>query len=234
MNPKIRSENSDTPSRRRSKPLMTENLVGKRIADALGTRNLNWLAAETGISDSTLSGYVQSGIAKADNAVTIAKALGCSVDWLLTGKEATGGKLAQVDEDDEVVEVEEIDLAYGLGGTYADGPVEVRLHRMARSFVESITTTPAKSLTIARGLGDSMAPTLQDGDMVIIDRSQRTIREQDALWAMTIGDIAMIKRLRIRGERVTILSDNDRVPLDEAHHEEIRIVGRVIFIGRKL
>lgn len=155
---------------------------------------------------------------------------GVDATYVLTGVHA--GSAPEPPED--VVEVEEIDLVYGLGGTYADGPVEVRLHRMARSFVESITSTPAKSLTIARGLGDSMAPTLQDGDMVIIDRSQRTIREQDAIWAMTIGDIAMIKRLRIRGERVMILSDNERVPLDEAHHEEIRIVGRVIFIGRKL
>lgn len=150
---------------------------------------------------------------------------GVDATYVLTGQHA--GTSTEPPNDD-VVEVEEIDLVYGLGGTYADGPVEVRFHRIARSFVESITSTPAKLLTIARGLGDSMAPTLMDGDMVIIDRSQRNVREQDAIWAMTIGDIAMIKRLRIRGERVMILSDNERVPLDEAHHEEIRIVGRVI------
>lgn len=155
---------------------------------------------------------------------------GVDATYVLTGQRTD---VAEADDQD-MVEIEEIDLAYGLGWTYADVHVEVRQHRVARAFLESITSTPAKMLTIARGLGDSMTPTLQDGDMVIIDRSQRTIREQDAIWAMTIGDIAMIKRVRIRGERVMILSDNERVPLDEAHHEEIRIVGRVIFIGRKL
>lgn len=89
-------------------------------------------------------------------------------------------------------------------------------------------------LTIARGMGDSMMPTLHDGDMVIIDRSQRTVRDQDAIWALTVGDIAMIKRLRVKADRVLLLSDNDRVPPDEATPDEINIVGRVIFIGRRI
>jgi phage repressor protein C with HTH and peptisase S24 domain len=70
--------------------------------------------------------------------------------------------------------------------------------------------------------------------MVLIDRAQRTVREQDAIWALTVGDIAMIKRVRVRGETVHILSDNDRVPPDLAHFEEVNVVGRVIFIGRKV
>jgi len=75
---------------------------------------------------------------------------------------------------------------------------------------------------------------MQDGDIVLIDRSIRTIREQDAIWALTVGDIAMIKRVRVKGPMVSILSDNERVPPDEAHFEEVNVVGRVVFIGRKL
>jgi phage repressor protein C with HTH and peptisase S24 domain len=102
-----------------------------------------------------------------------------------------------------------------------------------RAFIESITLSPPSSLTWSRGRGDSIAPTISDNDLVLIDRSQRTLREQDAIWALTIGDMAMVKRLRVRGEKVTILSDNDRVPPDDAHPDEVNIVGRVIFIGRR-
>lgn len=77
-----------------------------------------------------------------------------------------------------------------------------------------------------------MEPTLRNGDMLIIDRSERQVRDQDELWAFTIGEIGMIKRLRIRGEKVTILSENPHVPDDYAHPDEINVVGRVIFIGR--
>lgn len=134
----------------------------------------------------------------------------------------------------DLVKVDEIDLAYGLGGTFSDVPVETQSLHFPRTWLESITKTPPALLTFARGRGDSMMPTLMDNDIVLIDRSQRTVREQDAVWALTVGDIAMIKRLRVRGERVSILSDNDRVPPGEAHPDEINIVGRVVFIGRRL
>ena len=155
----------------------------------------------------------------------IAAALSTSVDRLL-GSDAAGEM--------DLVAIREVDLAYGLGGTFSDGPVDLQTHYFPRAWIESITSSPPSMLTIARGRGDSMQPTIQDGDMVMIDRGQRTIREQDAFWALTVGDIAMIKRIRVRGETVHILSDNDRVPPDHAHHEEVNVVGRVIFIGRKV
>lgn len=156
----------------------------------------------------------------------LAVQLETTVDSILMGPQS-GGPL-------DLVTVLEIDMAYGLGGTYSDVPIETQVLHFPRTWLESITNTPPSQLTFARGRGDSMQPTLQDGDIVLIDRSVRTIREQDAIWALTIGDIAMIKRVRVRGEQVSILSDNDRVPQDEVHHEEINVVGRVIFIGRKL
>ena len=79
-----------------------------------------------------------------------------------------------------------------------------------------------------------MSPTIEDNDLVLIDRSDRSVRDQDAIWAFTIGDVAMMKRLRLRGEQVTILSDNDRVPSDSAHPDEINIVGRISHIVRRL
>lgn len=184
------------------------------------------VAEKAGISTSTLGNYWNGKRSIPLAALRrVAEALSMSVDQLL-GSEVTD----QLD----LVAIGEVDLAYGLGGTFTDGPVEVQIHHFPRAWVESITRTPPSMLTFARGRGDSMQPTLQDGDMVLIDRAQRTVREQDAIWALTVGDIAMIKRVRVRGENVQILSDNDRVPPDHAHVEEVNVVGRVIFIGRKV
>ncbi|WP_264943939.1 XRE family transcriptional regulator [Sphingomonas canadensis] len=217
----------------------------------MGDRDYAWLAKETGISSSAIGGIKNDGnIPRADNALKIARVLGVTVDWLLTGEgeakaAASAGALADRktgyrppprDEapDLDLVQVHEIDLAYGLGGTYSDGPIEAEVLHFPRTWLRSITKTPPAMLTFARGKGDSMEPTLQDGDIVLIDRSVQTIREQDAIWALTNGDIAMIKRVRVKGDRVTILSDNDRVPDDDFHHEEINVVGRVVFIGRRI
>lgn len=131
----------------------------------------------------------------------------------------------------DLVAVASIDLAYGMGGTFTDEPIEEDVLYFPRSWVEIITSTPPELLTVARGRGDSMAPTIQDNDMVLIDRSQRRPREQDAIWALTVGDVGMIKRLRLREEGVTILSDNRSIPPDEATGDQVHIVGQVIWIG---
>lgn len=250
--PPYRSSLADNEGLALRQAALAELSLGQRIKEKLGDRDFAWLSRETGISTSALSDVNTKGkIPRADNAFKIAQALGVDVEWLLTGHASSRAHLqsdirramrqsAETDNHAAAVElldlvsVQEIDLAYGLGGQFSDGPVEVQTHHFPRDWVQSITSAPASMLTIARGRGDSMQPTIQDGDMVIIDRSQRTIREQDAMWALTIGDFAMIKRVRSRGERIQILSDNTLVPMDEAHHEEINVVGRVIFVGRRV
>ena len=187
------------------------------------------LADAIGVKRSTMTYYWRGDRPyPVESLVPTADKLSTSVNWLLAGEHA------DPESGFDLVQLQEIDLQYGLGGTFADGPVEVQTHHFPRLWLQSITSTHPSMLTIASGRGDSMQPTIQDGDMVLIDRSQQTIREQDAIWALTIGDFAMIKRVRSRGRQIAILSDNDRVPIEEVFHEEINVVGRVIFIGRRL
>ncbi len=184
---------------------------------------------------------------RADNALKIAQALAVNLEWLLSGEDqplyatadavrsalgdrADDGSRAELD----LVAVNDIDFAYGLGGTYSDMPIEQTVQYFPRTWIESITSAPPSQLAWTRPRGDSMAPTINDGDLVLFNLAEKTVKEQDAIWAFTIGDIASIKRLRMRKDRVLILSDNDRVPAEEVSHEEVNIVGRVIFIGRRV
>ena len=54
----------------------------------------------------------------------------------------------------------------------------------------------------------------------------------DRIWACAIGEIGMVKRLRISaqggGHEITILSDNPNVPDDRAADGELHIIGRVV------
>ena len=136
----------------------------------------------------------------------------------------------------DLVTIDEIDLAFGLGETYTDHvSVETTRRRFPRAWLSTLTDAAPAHLVFARGRGDSMMPTLLDGDIVLIDKTQSTFREQDVLWAVLMGDAAMIKRLRMRPSgRIALLSDNPMVPPDEVAPSEIRIVGRVIFIGRRM
>jgi phage repressor protein C with HTH and peptisase S24 domain len=135
----------------------------------------------------------------------------------------------------DTVELEQIDLRYGMGGTFADGPVEVERRPFSRAWLRSITAAAPRHLFWAMGDGDSMEPTIRSGEVILIDRSQETPRMDDGIWAVTHGEIGMIKRLRHRPDgQVELHSDNHLVRPQTAVDGELHVVGRVIAVVRKL
>lgn len=197
-------------------------------------------AKAAGVDATTYRAYEngQNGYSKL--AAVFAKKLGVSAEWLLEGGETPTIDQAEVisrasRESDEIdmVGIQHADLDLGLGAVFIDSHVDVEVLQFPRKWVQTITYSPAELLTWARGKGDSMSPTIADGDIVMIDRSQRDVREQDAIWAFTVGDVGSIKRLRVKGDRYVILSDNPAVPADEEPQDFVRIVGRVVFVGAK-
>lgn len=80
-----------------------------------------------------------------------------------------------------------------------------------------------------------MQPTLLDGDMVLIDTAQRQITKQDRIWAVSYGDLGMIKRVRrLPNGSYALMSDNPAVSPVNAVDDEMYVIGRVIWIGRQV
>ena len=210
----------------------------KERMNALGLSQSE-LARRVGISQSAIFNLVSGKAYGSAHLHRIARELETTAAYLDgdTDDPAEGAPLTPTAEiiagQLDLVSIQQIDFAYGMGATFTDGPVAVELLHFPKIWVEAITSSPPALLTWARGRGDSMAPTIHDGDLVLLDRSQRRVTEQDALWAYTVGDLGAIKRLRIKGDRVVILSDNAAVPTDEEPIEDVNIVARVIFIGRR-
>ncbi len=87
-----------------------------------------------------------------------------------------------------------------------------------------------RSTIILEVVGDSMRPTLEPGDRVLVDTSVEW-RNDDSVWLIDDGT-PKVKRLRmVRGSspaRVTILSDNQLIQPEEIDLDEIRVIGRVV------
>lgn len=132
--------------------------------------------------------------------------------------------------------IDEIDLALGMGATYMDGAFEVRgLAPFRIEWLRGLYEGPLSALKVVRGRGDSMEPTIRDGDIVLIDTSSQRLTEQDMIWAVSYGELGMIRRLRQLPSGAVLMSpDNPVVRPTEAHDEEMYIMGRVIFIGRRM
>ncbi|WP_181008469.1 S24 family peptidase [Sphingomonas montanisoli] len=137
---------------------------------------------------------------------------------------------------DGAVEIRQVDLSYsmGPGATPEDFPEETPV-LFDPNFLRSITRAPTHRLYVARGDGDSMFPTLINDDQVLIDTTQNQLSQQDRIWALSYDGALMIKRLRRAGKgRIKIISDNTTVPIDEVDEADLRIFGRVIWVGRRV
>lgn len=90
-----------------------------------------------------------------------------------------------------------------------------------------------RNLVLMRVTGDSMAPTIQARDTVLIDIGRKEIKEGE-IYALRVDSTVMIKRLAFRlGGKVQIISDN-RAEFEsfEAELKDLHILGQVIFFAR--
>ncbi|MFD2500837.1 helix-turn-helix transcriptional regulator [Rhizorhabdus histidinilytica] len=80
-----------------------------------------------------------------------------------------------------------------------------------------------------------MFPTIIDNDLVVIDTAQRILNMQDRIWAISLYGAGAIKRLRTVGPgRILVISDNKDVDNQEVSAEDIYLLGRVIWLGRRM
>ena len=185
-------------------------------------------------------GRLLSGETKTTRALfQIAEALGTSPEFL-KGEAGGLGSGALQDRrlsfrgadrefrEDEVL-IEQIDVRFGMGGTFIESHVERTKRAFPREWVRLLTPAPMAQLVWTSGVGDSMEPTIRDGDPLLADLGQDRLIEHDAIWICMLGEIGMIKRLRPHPDgSIEILSDNPSVPPMRATDGELHIIGRVL------
>ncbi len=105
------------------------------------------------------------------------------------------------------------------------------------NWLRRLTTSKASNLSIIGVLGDSMEPTLHDGDEVMVDLGDGQARLRDGIYVLRMDDMLSVKRIAIepQGKRVSVLSDNPTYPSWRGLEKRmLNIVGRVLWFGRTL
>jgi phage repressor protein C with HTH and peptisase S24 domain len=105
------------------------------------------------------------------------------------------------------------------------------------SWLKALTATPAAKLSIVRVEGDSMAPTLNPGDDILVDLGDSADRLRDGIYVLRVDEAVLVKRIALHpmGRRVTVQSDNPAYPdWPDFRIDEINSIGRVIWAGRKV
>ncbi len=104
-------------------------------------------------------------------------------------------------------------------------------------WLKALTATPATQLSIVRVEGDSMAPTLNAGDDILVDLGDCMERLRDGIYVLRTDDRVVVKRLALNpiGKRLTVQSDNPAYSdWPDCGLDEINCIGRVIWSGRRL
>lgn len=93
-----------------------------------------------------------------------------------------------------------------------------------------------RNVSLIRVEGDSMQPVLSDGDDIMVDKGAALKPLRDGIHVIRIDGVLMVKRLaRAPGGRLSVLSDNPAYPSwPDRDPAEVQVVGRVVWVGRRL
>jgi len=122
-------------------------------------------------------------------------------------------------------------------GAIPDGEQTQACFALEERWLRNLTGAKPADLTLIRVEGDSMAPTLADGDDIMVDRGDCNMRLRDGIYVLRIDDALVVKRLALNpvARRVTVQSDNPAYPdWPDCSLEDIHCIGRVVWAGRRI
>ena len=104
------------------------------------------------------------------------------------------------------------------------------------SWLRGMKLDPAQ-LSVIQVMGDSMAPTLSDGDDILVNLSDGAAGLRDGIYVLRLDGALNVKRLivdRARG-RVSVKSDNPAyTSWPTLDLSRLDVIGRVVWAGRRL
>lgn len=222
----------------------------RRLQEAVGAPDEAGLAVVLGVSPKTVAGWRFRGAVPYEHCERVALNKEISLDWLVTGRDLKNedssnlshvGSTHRVAESapgypltppDDVYWVSRFAVNGSAGkGNMVFGEEIVERIAISSAFARNILRVTPENLCFISVDGSSMEPTLQHGEVILVDRGVERVRDSDVYVVKVDGDLR-IKRIQRRVDgTVVIRSDNDAYEpetysADEA--ERITIVGRVL------
>lgn len=197
------------------------------------------LARFCGVSTAAVAQWVTKGSYGYESAVKIASFFGVSFDWLYKDEGAridtspkNSGEYAPANEDYVAIDL----------STYEAGDWKEIDNSPPFAFAADILTLgdasyPTNNCRLTRAQGDRMAPTIQNGDYILVSEYNRHIID-GSIYAFTIDGRFRIGRLAVIKDGLTVTSDNLAYRIEAYEGDEeikrVHIIGKVCFVARAL
>ncbi len=227
-----------------------EDLVAKRLLIIRNELRLSQreMATIVGVSHSAWQKMEAGGSVPSGQTLQKVADQGFSPTWVLTGEggmrlrdasfeisQAEPGRLESVSQ---WVAIPHLDVVASAGGGAAetDGHV-IEPIMFPAQLLKALGLKPGKTDFI-NAKGDSMEPTIGDGNLLLIDRSIEGQIEDDAIYIIASPHSIYVKRLfcKLDGDLI-VKSDNPRYP-EQTYSVEaaanLNIIGRVRWVAKSV
>nr|WP_256128334.1 S24 family peptidase [Desulfolutivibrio sulfoxidireducens] len=191
------------------------------------------LAALLGVHRSAVTQAKNKGSVPGSWALALSRRFGTDPEWLLTGRGGDARGHGPAPEGYVLVPKVRARLCAGGGSLETEAGVDGYF-----SFQSEWLRRKGRPehMALMDVVGMSMEPEIRHGDMVLVDQSQTGIFAH-AVYAFGVDDTVLVKRVEKRPGTLVLLSDNrDYAPIELRGQEVegLRVIGRVIWIGREL
>jgi phage repressor protein C with HTH and peptisase S24 domain len=170
----------------------------------------------------------------------LAQALKVERNWLIHGMGEVHGEEPIVEHPDEsFVAIPSVAIRPSMGGGHLveHEPAHGRPYHFQRSWIKQDLRSEPANLRIMHVEGDSMIPTLHDGDIVLVDLGRRA-PTPPGIFVLHDGMGLVAKRLEhipnSDPPRVRIISDNPLYKPYEGSGDEVNIIGRIRWFAREM
>jgi phage repressor protein C with HTH and peptisase S24 domain len=182
----------------------------------------------------------------ADKAAKYARFFRTNPEYLLFGNEKKSSMvLSNTSKEDlntnkSYISVPILDVHVSAGsGSSIENEEEIGVWKFDRRFLTEELHVGTTNLSVSRVAGDSMDPTLHDGDYILVDHMPpETGPKKDGIYVLYDGDGTVVKRIQrvpcTDPLEVVIISDNRHYKEYTRVAEDVRIVGRVVWYSRKM
>jgi phage repressor protein C with HTH and peptisase S24 domain len=196
------------------------------------------LARVIGVSDNAIYKWLSGrGQPSVSNLVALAKAAEVSVEWLATGHESSAAKRSPErpgrNERDDFIYLDRHAVKDRARGKLLRSEQIVDDLAFRKEWVRARLNLDPRNLMLIEAVGDSMAPTLEDADLLLVDLSEPRFRH-DGIYVLRRDELE-VKRLQRRPDAtLNIISDNPAYEPSMVAGDSVHIIGRVIWAGGRL
>ncbi len=215
-----------------------------RMVKALDIGTQSALAEELGVTRGAISDAKAKDKVPAEWMLKLFRGHGLNPFWLETGRGAVYLDQGTVRENtpspgDATGELDFIPMVRaclaGGGGSLETSDEVTGYYAFKKQWLKG--KGEVKSMRLMRVTGQSMEPTLEDEDIVLVDLSQRGVLA-GKIYAVRMDDEIVVKRLEKAPGKLMLISDNrdfysiQEVPVGEQLNVEV--LGRVIWMAREM